>query len=611
MKTQCINLLKVIAVGIALSFAGVAHGLTPDGETPSTESVCDGLTKKEGWGLCNAYCEAMACHLANDGDDTTAPKASAAACQKVYDNFLQKTGNVIACEDRDRDGVSNTVDNCPNVPNPDQLDYDKDGVGNVCDNCPKTASATQIDSDGDGLGDVCDNCPKKVNSEQLDGDADGFGDVCDNCPLVANKYQKDINTNGIGDACDCGDGVLNSTEACDPPGSTLIDGTTVTVCGPDCQYDKPIVCLTGDTCPCGAIDIDSLTAKATQLAGYAGITVPKFLGCAPSGVNAIIWGDSTATTQDPQIAFGTNLIKEYENTCGWGLVNVKITDTDLALFSEANDLTCAVVYDGKATYCYKYILPKDASSCTLCEGPICGNKIIESGEECDDGNTVSGDGCSADCKKELVFTVCGNGIKESGEECDDGNIDSGDGCSAKCTKELVFPVCGNKIIESGEECDDGNIVSGDGCSAKCTKEQLQPVCACVDPLKVQAAADACFGDDTYTLSIPNNVCDENLLVVDYTASDVDTGIRFSAQIFGNTCTVGKKGSYPCEADIFPTGDFELTNDEVDACQGFFQAICPAPASCGNGVLDSGEECDDGNTVSRDGCTFDCKDETRF
>jgi len=36
-------------------------------------------------------------------------------------------------------------------------------------------------------------------------------------------------------------------------------------------------------------------------------------------------------------------------------------------------------------------------------GPICGNSVIESGEQCDDGNTVSGDGCSATCQLEPTF----------------------------------------------------------------------------------------------------------------------------------------------------------------------------------------------------------------
>ncbi len=36
------------------------------------------------------------------------------------------------------------------------------------------------------------------------------------------------------------------------------------------------------------------------------------------------------------------------------------------------------------------------------EGPVCGNGVIQSGEECDDGNVVSGDGCSSTCRTEAV-----------------------------------------------------------------------------------------------------------------------------------------------------------------------------------------------------------------
>jgi cysteine-rich repeat protein/parallel beta-helix repeat protein len=39
-------------------------------------------------------------------------------------------------------------------------------------------------------------------------------------------------------------------------------------------------------------------------------------------------------------------------------------------------------------------------------GPVCGNSFVETGEQCDDGNTVSGDGCSSTCTIEAVPT-CG------------------------------------------------------------------------------------------------------------------------------------------------------------------------------------------------------------
>jgi len=64
---------------------------------------------------------------------------------------------------------------------------------------------------------------------------------------------------------------------------------------------------------------------------------------------------------------------------------------------------------------------------------VCGNSVVDSNEECDDGNTNNGDGCSSACKKE---TVCGNGVVETNEQCDDGNTKNGDGCSSTCKKEL-------------------------------------------------------------------------------------------------------------------------------------------------------------------------------
>ena len=54
-----------------------------------------------------------------------------------------------------------------------------------------------------------------------------------------------------------------------------------------------------------------------------------------------------------------------------------------------------------------------------------------------------------------VFAICGNGVAEPTEDCDDGNKVSGDGCSSLCHLELpAQSVCGNGKIETGEDCDD-------------------------------------------------------------------------------------------------------------------------------------------------------------
>lgn len=68
-------------------------------------------------------------------------------------------------------------------------------------------------------------------------------------------------------------------------------------------------------------------------------------------------------------------------------------------------------------------------------------------EECDDGNSVNGDGCSLQCAIEVGYkcvdvnatsvcrTVCGDGRRIGTEACDDGNVFVGDGCSSTCTIE--------------------------------------------------------------------------------------------------------------------------------------------------------------------------------
>lgn len=97
-------------------------------------------------------------------------------------------------------------------------------------------------------------------------------------------------------------------------------------------------------------------------------------------------------------------------------------------------------------------------------GPVCGNGIEEEGEQCDDGNTDSGDGCDRECNLE---PTCGDGTVDVGEECDDGNNDDGDGCNFECDLE---PFCGDGDLDFGEECDDGNDVDEDGCSSDCLIE---------------------------------------------------------------------------------------------------------------------------------------------
>jgi len=56
--------------------------------------------------------------------------------------------------------------------------------------------------------------------------------------------------------------------------------------------------------------------------------------------------------------------------------------------------------------------------------------------------------------------VCGNGEPEGTEECDDGNTNSGDGCSSTCTIESTGDVCDGITPVSGTALDTVRVASG-------------------------------------------------------------------------------------------------------------------------------------------------------
>src|SRR5262249_3545779 len=114
---------------------------------------------------------------------------------------------------------------------------------------------------------------------------------------------------------------------------------------------------------------------------------------------------------------------------------------------------------------------------------LCGNGVMDLGEECDDGNEDPNDACTNTCQA----ARCGDGIVEIGvEQCDDGNRNNNDACSNKCTETT----CGDGIVQTGEECDDGNNIPNDGC----TNCMLDPVPCNADGLD----ARVCLGKTLQT-----------------------------------------------------------------------------------------------------------------
>lgn len=131
-----------------------------------------------------------------------------------------------------------------------------------------------------------------------------------------------------------------------------------------------------------------------------------------------------------------------------------------------------------------------------CLAEFCGDGEAQAGlgESCDDGNTVSLDGCSGLCLSE----GCGDGMRQVGEECDDGNPSSDDGCSSAC----LFEYCSDGLTQAGigEDCDDGNFDSFDGCSSECALEY------CGDGVLHLALGEQCDVGDPVALDGCDELC---------------------------------------------------------------------------------------------------------
>ncbi len=78
-----------VVVATVVLIVTPALAQTTDGQTPSREMVCDGLSEAA-FGLCTEYCEAMDC-------DDTSPLASATACAGVFNEFIGIAGVAPPC----------------------------------------------------------------------------------------------------------------------------------------------------------------------------------------------------------------------------------------------------------------------------------------------------------------------------------------------------------------------------------------------------------------------------------------------------------------------------------------------------------------------------------
>jgi len=356
------------------------------------------------------------------------------------------------------------------------------------------------------------------------------------------------------------------------------------------------------------------TALQDLAAGMCGgtITVSKFVGetgswtAAGAGWEFNVGGQSTATdangqTEAVSLDNGTYDVIETPQL-GYELANAtcSISNNGQTLLGtldlDNNQITGIDITNDDIISCsfYNMLLP------------FCGDgDVNQETEQCDDGNTADGDGCSAICEIETPPSDCGNGEIDEGEECDngtangmacqpeygdcqycsaictlatalgpycgdnnvdtpheqcdDGNTNSNDGCSATCQVEILPPQCGNGVVENGEACDDGNVINGDGCSMNCQIEIPSPICG----NGILENGEGCDDGNTDDGDGCNAICQTELTPVDGQWSDWG---QCSATCGGGTQT------RTCTNPAPLNGGLDCVGDASQACNT--QACAP-------------------------------------
>ncbi|MDI7269387.1 MAG: DUF4215 domain-containing protein [Myxococcota bacterium] len=185
------------------------------------------------------------------------------------------------------------------------------------------------------------------------------------------------------------------------------------------------------------------------------------------------------------------------------------------------------------------------SDCGECI-PVCGDRFVSPGEECDDGNGVPGDGCEP--------ITCTFTCREHAECPDDGN---------PCTREICgtdVRVCRSEVdpLANGRPCGGGDICTGFGTclDGGCVFSTVPLDCDDGEPCTVDTCEPAGGTGCVHTELRVDAPCDDGLFCI--TGDRCRRGLDLLLHCFGDFGASPCNDGNPCTEDICV--------EETDSCR---------------------------------------------
>lgn len=239
-----------------------------------------------------------------------------------------------------------------------------------------------------------------------------------------------------------------------------------------------------------------------------------------------------------------------------------------------------------------------------------------------------------------VVSLCGNGVPESTETCDDGNLGNADGCNNQCEIEFGYQCDGTPSlcgVSEPEPNEDGsvstggaNFVGNDAGSPSVANSSTSLGTKLLSVPTHTINGNLYPAGDEDIVTIQNDTAQARNVTVEIwrnhpgygvgvaCGNSFDTLLRAADVAAGGLAATtlaqnDDRGTGDrCSRLIFPllagqTRYVQLMEFQDDqALPGYRMVITSTPPTCGDFLIEAGEQCDDGNVANTDFCSSTCQ-----